>query len=521
MHEEAWQLKTQIDSTTTDHAGSHRRGIILECAFVMLLIAGAFVVCIWGLSKMHFWDENVYLQNAEQICCGKSNYSEIDKRPPLLSILFAGAFLLWHNDYAAAIITALLNALGPAFLYLGGRKCVGKIPAAIASLLLAFVPFFANASHTLLADCPALSLILFSFWLLFRALQKQTDLRFACAGMGLALSVLMRFGSLSSVGILSLLVLAADRRFRAALACSVGFAAVVGPYLCWSRVRYGGFLATFVNGWLNFGGPTEPFFYYIRNSAVVLSWITIAGLVLWIVRWLWKIRRQDEEGYRSIPCERCLVQNSRPWEGFLCLWACATLIYFSAMSHKELRYAIPVAPPLFLLAGIGLSTLLKGRKTVARIAGTACLIGALSYGLWPVRHRFESGFIDHSVSEEMEVSDFLNRCVPPSTVLYTNMNYPDFAYYTTLKVNDLPEDSRDLNESLKHLPSDGILIVYHEDVADVPAEPTLDFLDSDPHFRRVREFPSLELYEYSASGERSKPGSTLCTSVAQGMQGGN
>ena len=50
--------------------------------------------------------------------------------------------LLWHHVYAASIATALLNALGPVLLYVSGRMIAGPIPGAIASLLLAFSPFF-------------------------------------------------------------------------------------------------------------------------------------------------------------------------------------------------------------------------------------------------------------------------------------------------------------------------------------------------------------------------------------------
>src|ERR1017187_9048160 len=117
--------------------GSHRRQVILESTFVVLLVAAAFVLRLWGLSKMHFWDEASYLQNAEVICCGKTNFSELDFRAPLLSLIFAAVFLLWHNIYAADIVTALLNALGPALLYVSGRMVVGRMPAAIGSLLLA------------------------------------------------------------------------------------------------------------------------------------------------------------------------------------------------------------------------------------------------------------------------------------------------------------------------------------------------------------------------------------------------
>src|SRR5258707_14693095 len=231
---------------------SRRHQLILEFAFVALLVGAAFVLRLWPLSKAHFWDEAVYLQNAEVICCGKTNYSELSSRPPLLSLVFAGVFLLWNNVYAASLVTAFLNALGPLFLYFSGRIAKGRAAAAIASLLLAFSPFFVGAfpawfvsddtGNSLLSDSPALTLILVSFWLLLRALRNQTDRRLAYAGFAFALVVLMRFASLSSVAVLSLLVLFANRGGGVAFALGIGFTTGFAPYLCWSRLRYGGFL---------------------------------------------------------------------------------------------------------------------------------------------------------------------------------------------------------------------------------------------------------------------------------------
>jgi len=157
---------------------------------------------------------------------------------------------------------------------------------------------------------------------------------------------------------------------------------------------------------------------------------------------------------------------------------------------------MPAAPPLFLLAGVGLSTVLKGRQTASRIAGTFLLVGALVYTFLPVRERFESSLVDNEVSEEMQVSDFLNKSVPPGTVLYANYNYPVFAYLTNLQVHPVMETGSALCEALNHLAGDGILIAYREN--DVIAEPRLNWLDSNPHFRRFREYPSLVLYEYTA-----------------------
>ena len=100
----------------------------------------------------------------------------------------------------------------------------------------------------------------------------------------------------------------------------------------------------------------------------------------------------------------------------------------------------------------------------------------------------------------MEVSDFLNHSVPPATVLYSNYNYPVYGYLTNLRVVPLFGTGADLRETLNRLPEDGILIAYkaNNDIAD----PRLDWLDSNPHFQRFREFPSLVLYEFHASAGR-------------------
>jgi 4-amino-4-deoxy-L-arabinose transferase-like glycosyltransferase len=487
-----------------------RREVLLESTFVVVLIVAAFILRVWALSRMHFWDEAVYLQNAEVICCGKANYSELGRRPPLLSLIFAGVFLLWHHVYAACIATALLNALGPAFLYFSGRMIAGRIPAAIASLLLAFSPFFVGVfpegfasdgtGNSLLSDSPALTLILLAFWLLLRALRKQTDLRFASAGFVLALAVLMRFASLSSVGMLALLVLAADRRWRAALACGAGLVAGMGPYLAWSRFRYGGFLTTLRSGWAYRGVPEESPLFYLRNFTNIFSWVTLAGLALWMGKWAWESWGQKGGDHQGRPTEHTIAKLSRRLEAFLLLWAGSVFFFFSALQHKEPRYIMPVAPPLFLLAGIGLSVLLRGKQKAAQVAGTVLLVGALAYTFLPVRERFESSLVDDEASEEMQASDFLTHSVPPDTVLYTNFNYPVFAYYTNLRVQRVTGTGPALYEALNSLPGDGILIAYRE--SEDIAEPRLNWLDSNPHFRRFREFPSLVLYQYRVSAGR-------------------
>ncbi|MGB8098227.1 MAG: glycosyltransferase family 39 protein, partial [Terracidiphilus sp.] len=318
-------------------------------AALALLVACAFLIRIWGVTKMHFWDENVYLLNAEYFYGGHAGYLEIDSRPPLLSLLFAAAFHAWHSDYAAEIVAMLLNALGPLFLFLAGCRIVGRNAAAIAALLLAFVPFFIGIftadgggaavnsnGHSLRTDCPALTLILLALWLGTRALAKQTDLRFAAFGFSMAMAVLMRFASLSSVGFLALLLLAADRRVRASCGCAGGFLLGMAPYLCWSRAQYGGFLYTFINGWWNFDGEAEPFDYFAGHLPLMISWLGMAGLALWFVR-----RSADVAEWRRSGKPEGSAMGAvfaLRWELFLWLWAAGVFLFFSILSHKELRY---------------------------------------------------------------------------------------------------------------------------------------------------------------------------------------
>ena len=462
---------------------------------------------LWPISKIHFWDEAVYLQNAEVICCGKTTYSELASRPPLLSIIFAATFLVWHHIFAACLLTAFLNALAPAFLYLGGRRIVGRIGAGIATLLLAFVPFLVgvfssgfvsdDTGNSLLTDSPALTLILLSFWLLVRALRKPCGPRFAIAGFALSLSVLMRFASLPSVGLLSVLVLfTGSNWWRYGLACTAGFAAGIGPYLCWSYFRYGGFLQTFVNGWTHSRDSAESPLFHLKNFGHIFSWIVLVGLLLWIVRWGWCKRDRDS---RSSTCGAVNEFSSvRMWwlQGFLWIWAVTLLLFFSALPHKEPRYVIPAAPPLFLLAGSGLAVLLGGRQPACRIAGALVLCGMLGYAFWPVRQRFESPFVDDDVSEEMEVSAVLQRSLPPGTIVYSDFNYPVFAYYTNLPIHVLPERDPAFFGAIDRLTEDGILVAYRKGAP--YASEHIRWLDSNPHFRRIREFPSIILYGYTA-----------------------
>lgn len=481
---------SQVSITSIKQSPRH---LLLEFLAVVLIFAGAFTLRVWPLTDIHYWDEAVYLQDAEVICCGKTNYSDLDSRPPLISLMFAAVFLVWHHVYAAEVVTALVNALGVVLLYLAGRMVVGRIGAAIAALLLAFGPFFVsafppwfdsdNTGNSLLTDSPALTLLIFSFWLLLLALRRPRPWRFAVIGFVFAFACLMRFACLSNVVVLGLLILSTERWWKNVLASLAGFFAGFGPYLIWSRITHGGFFETLRRGYQYYEGTRQSPLFYVQNFGVMFGWITLAGLLLWMVRF---IRDPKTNG----------VADDLPrWlPYYLWLWLALGIVIFFAMRHQEPRYAMPWAPPMFLLAGSGLSWLASSQRRSARMLGTTVVALALLITFLPDRERFASPFIEHGVTEEMDVAAYLDQTLPRNTVVYSNFNYPVFGYYTHLKVHELPEQGPKLYDALAHLPTDGVLVAY-TDPGIIPA-PTPDWLAANTHFQPFKRFPSMTLYWY-------------------------
>ena len=473
----------------------------LEPLLLFLLFATAFLIRIWGISKSHFWDEMVYLQNAQVICCGKINYSELGFRPLLISVIYAGVFLLWHHIYAACIVTALLNALGPVFLYLAGRLSVGRLPATIAALLLAFSPFFVgvfpngfdsdDTGNSLLTDSPALTLVLLAFWLLLRALHLPSTSHFAWAGLALALSILMRFGSLPTVGLLFLLPLAAKQRWKALMACGAGLLVGLAPYLIWSRLRFGAFFFTLHAGWTHVEGPTESFFFYIRNSPAIFTAVALFGFVVAASSWLWR----PFSAFSSRPrLPAAFHSNVSPLvlQAFLWLWVLTEFVFFSAMPHKEPRYILQLTPPFLLLAGSGLAVLCALPRRSLQSAGALLLAALLVFAFLPLRERFSQPFINPDISEEETASQFLQTRLPSETVLYMNFNYPAFAFYTRYRIHELPAVGHALYNDIQQIPPGGVLIVYRK--TDEVWEPDIEWVNANSKFQRMRDFSTFVIY---------------------------
>ncbi len=472
---------------------------VAEFTFLALLCAFGFLVRLWPIWKVHWWDEAVYLQDAAYIC-GKHNYSELASQPPLLSLLFAGVFLIWKSQYAASLLTAALNAAGALFLYFAARRLHGRAAAVIAALLLAFSPFFVQWGNTLLPDCPALTLTLLAFWFVLKAAAApENPVWPALAGFVTALSGLMRFPALLTVLIFPLYLLREGKSLRRFGLFAGGLCLGLAPYLLWAKLATGSSLAALRAGLSDVSGAAESKLYYLLNFKEAFPWVTLAGLALWLVASLrdslitWG--REGEEFVLRIGKRATAPRLAS--DAILWAWAALVLLYFSHLPHKEVRYILPLAAPLFLLAGRGLAVLARARAQQTRAVGMVVLALALAYSFAPLRQRFSMPLISSFVSEEVEASDYLNQRASPAGRLYANFNYPVFGYYTNLKLDLLRQQDMSFYGAFpQNMPADGYLVLYKQ----VPKEPTVAWADANPHFRRMKELPSLVIYEYRRAG---------------------
>ena len=471
---------------------------IRQIAGIVFLVALGVVslgLRLWPLQIAHWWEETAYLQNAEALFFGKTNYSELDFRAPLLSVLFGLSFRLWHNVLAASLAVAFLNTIGVLFLAAAARLLYGLVAGVIAGLLLGLSPFFGESGRTLIPDHPSLSLLAVALYFAISGSKKNALWRFAMAGIFLAAAGLTRFAALLPIPLVCLLFWRGPRDRRGVGTMAAAFALCFLPYLLWLQIRFGSPWIPFQKASEQASGLFGSSWFYLRGFAEVFSWIVAAGLCLWLLACL--IR----PGFARVgdgwtPIFRLLPRGQDLRTDLVLLsWIVLLPCLFTVASYGELRYLALVAPPVFLLAARGWARLLQVRNTAGKVSVGLLLAGVLAWYSVPSLARFQQSFLNVQITDEMAAASLLGRLERmPQTVLYVTRNFPVFGYYTDLPIRVLKPFDATLEKSfVDHMPEDGYVVLYKQE-----SELRLEWAASDPHFRPIREFPSLLIYGYAS-----------------------
>ncbi|MBW3022374.1 glycosyltransferase family 39 protein [Candidatus Woesearchaeota archaeon] len=445
--------------------------------FIIFLLVVPFYLRLFPLRTSHYWDETVYLQHSEIFFSGRDNYSELDFRPPVLSILFFLGYFIWHNVFMAHIIVALLSVFGAYYLYLLGKELYNHKVGFIAGLTLAYSPLLIHWSHFTLTDTVALTFLIMSTYFFIRC--RRYD--WVLAGILLTVSVLTRFTSMALFLLFLLWWIFKKVKFWYLVKVAIVALVAMVPYLIYATFKTGFFLQPFITSSSLVQDYNVPMYFYLANLHILL-YLGILGLLFYIYV-LYKKKGDVND----------LV---------LFLWALAYFLYMTKNPHKELRYIFPICLPLFLLSAKGFYHALKLnlKKKWFRFLGIALVLMVITVAIVVVKTPYLDRHVEDYDTPAKLVGEWLKENGLEGRI-YTNAEHPVLAYYSGLEIVPIyPRDETIYDVLFNKLDRDGYFIYNDLEVlwgSGISVHPNREFFDSNHHFELVKSFDGYKIYKYS------------------------
>jgi 4-amino-4-deoxy-L-arabinose transferase-like glycosyltransferase len=241
---------------------------------------------------------------------------------------------------AGRIVAALIGVATVGLTYLLGRRLASRRVAAIGALLFAVFPMHVRESHFMLTDVPVTALMTLTLWLSACAAEQRRASTYAAAGAAGGLAAAAKYnGVVACVAVLITWLLNERRsaqRWRILGAAAAG-AAVAFVLACpYALLDLPAFLDGFAGQLSRFSTPSghgDPsWLLYLKHLALSgRMWLPLAGAGILIVL----ARRPDRTR----------------WGGVV---AFTFAYYYTLSTHSHVfgRYALPLGPPLCLLAAV-------------------------------------------------------------------------------------------------------------------------------------------------------------------------
>ncbi len=389
-------------------------GLILFFSFV--LIVSSLYVRVIPLRAYHWWDECVYLLDAEKIMTGNAPYDEMWFRPPLLSVLIGLFNLVFPSPFSGQMVSAVLSWLVvPASMWIA-KKLYGWKESIIAGLLAGFGREVVYMSGSVMTGLPSAALAGISF---AAAMSGSAEL----AAMMSGLAFLMRYPSAIAV-IPGLLVLkSAEKRIRYAGV----FLITTLPYFIWSWQSFGSPFSSLISAMRFVSDVNGPFYFYFIHPFSFYSLFTVAGFVAFI------LFMADNNERKPIPL-------------ILLFWVLLELTLASFMNHKEPRYLSIIAVPFFVLSSRGYGYVLEKTKKPAlsgNIASIATFLFVLSILLYAsyealqlVIAKANAGVFNTVMTDTARAGLAIKKYAAShdleNATVYAYTEWPVYAYYSTI-----------------------------------------------------------------------------------------
>jgi 4-amino-4-deoxy-L-arabinose transferase-like glycosyltransferase len=327
--------------------------------FILSIVLNLFS---FSFSPIKWWDETVYANLGHQLLNNPFDYSfhgwadrvsvwegKAGFRPPLLPYIIAVI------DYVSNSSQLLVNLFIPFFaafgvvgLYFLARNIFDENIAVYSSSILAVLPIYVVHSGKILTDVLATVLVIFSFLAFWIGFKKNNRKMKLLTGFLVGLAVLAKYTSLIIVPAFFLYIFIRKRNLsflkdRYLYFAIVIFIATLSPLLAYGYFVYGNPVGPFIHGWIggSFSGGIQPWYFFFTNSFMMFSVASFAAMIgiVSVVK-LWK----------------------KPNVLLIFCWFFVFLLFFSSLVHKDVRFFLPMAPSVCILAGVGINYFKKWRN---------------------------------------------------------------------------------------------------------------------------------------------------------------
>lgn len=339
-------------------------------AFAVVALAYLIILLIEMTQHPIQWDEVIHLNAGSYLYFG--NYSDFVGNafyPPLFDgVIFLSFKTLGVSLFAARAVPMLFSVLSLWLVFELAYSMYGGKTALLSVVILAVMPGYFWLSQGALLETALVFFVVASLLFFYRWLTTRQDLMLIFTGVALGLGFLTKYQVVVAgiILLVSIFFLARNQLKTALKKFTITIAAAVLVVVPWIVIAYQMYASQFLSQWvyaLQVGNPErsiysdrfpQAIFYLIdmvwpySNTHPISLFIYIAGLV-GLVYLAWRHKPQDR---------------------YIVIWFVVIYVFFTLISNRAWRYALPVFPVVGISASVTFWVLYGRLKSAYRNAQT-------------------------------------------------------------------------------------------------------------------------------------------------------
>jgi len=453
LEERANKIKKKFNSWIEDNQNKFFFGILIVS--LILRIYYFFLT----LNQPLWWDEAEYMSMAKAWAFDNFEYGFLAVRPILFSLI-ATIFLKITSTIGAAELFLRLFMFVLSFLsvvgtyYLGKEICNKKV-GLISSLFMSV--FYLNLffSYRLLVDLPSLTFFIFTALFFYKYLNTNSPKMLYLGSVIIAIGTLFKLSTASFLFAFLIFLLFTQKlsflKKKEIWIAGAIFFLILAPYIIWGYFQFHGFVIIQAGA---FNAPESSYLSngftnvksYLSSFPTYLSWPLLIFFLFGILALLFKLLIGFD----------FLVKNKSPdtkKNFYLILIFLVPLITISlSLGYIEDRYLLPSFPAIFIIASIFIMKtydwVKKNNKTIA-ILLLILLLGYVAYFQLNANDLLMKSKIN-SYGDIKSAGLWIEENLDENSVVFTR-SVPQIAYYTNIKVRDIPKEKEVFLEQLSNL----------------------------------------------------------------------